>query len=269
LTFLSEKYPEDFETVKKVFDWFDSSLIIIPSETKPSGIAHLLDMNAKIKDFANKLIPSLNTGITKIEVEKEKINDLGVKNDIAIDEITEHLKTTPDTVSILLNRKTGGEVCFALEDGEVIAKRMVTNHINNTGNNVSFNMEQESDGTKRLIDYIPALESIIDDNRVYLIDEIEKSIHPITIKEIIKKLSLDENIKGQLIFTTHESNLLDQEILRPDEIWFAQKDRDGASRLYSLSDFKIHHTIDIENGYLDGRYGGIPFLSNLKDLNWE
>ena len=86
---------------------------------------------------------------------------------------------------------------------------------------------------------------------------------------VISKISLDKNIKGQLIFTTHETSLLNQEILRPDEIWFAQKDIDGSTKLYSLSDFKIHHTIDIENGYLKGRFGGIPFLSNLKDLNWD
>ena len=98
--------------------------------------------------------------------------------------------------------------------------------------------------------------------------KIKTAINPITIKEIVTKLALDEQVKGQLIFSTHESNLLDQNILRPDEIWFAQKDLDGSSKIYSLSDFKIHNTIDIENGYLKGRFGGIPFLGNLKDLNW-
>jgi hypothetical protein len=88
------------------------------------------------------------------------------------------------------------------------------------------------------------------------------------IKDIIRKISESENAKGQLIFTTHESCLLDQSIFRPDEIWFAQKDVEQATQLYPLSDFNIHKTANIENGYLDGRYGGIPFLSNLKDLNW-
>jgi AAA15 family ATPase/GTPase len=75
--------------------------------------------------------------------------------------------------------------------------------------------------------------------------------------------------KGQLIFSTHESNLLDQDIFRPDEIWFTEKNKQGATELYALSEFKEHHTIDIRKGYLNGRYGGIPFLGNLKDLNWE
>ena len=101
-----------------------------------------------------------------------------------------------------------------------------------------------------------------------LIDEVERSLHPILIKEIITKLSESETAKGQLVFTTHESCLLDQDILRPDEIWFAQKDQDQATQFYPLSDFNIHKTANIENGYLNGRYGGIPFLSNLKDLHW-
>ena len=75
--------------------------------------------------------------------------------------------------------------------------------------------------------------------------------------------------QGQLIFSTHESNLLDQDIFRPDEIWFAEKNKEGATEVYALSEFKEHHTIDIRKGYLNGRYGGIPFLGNLKDLNWE
>ncbi|MDR0863352.1 MAG: ATP-binding protein [Candidatus Symbiothrix sp.] len=270
LTFLSKKYPDEFRDVKNVYDWFDTMLVIISPEAKPGGIAHILDIDVKIKEFANKLIPSLNTGISKIEIEKKKAEEFVSKNDIKVlKEITDDLKNEPNAISVFNNQETGDEVCFTIEDGEVITKRLVTNHINNEGNKVPFTLGEESDGTRRLIDYIPALEGVIDANRVYLIDEIERSIHPITIKEIIKKLSLDENVKGQLIFTTHESNLLDQEILRPDEIWFAQKDIDGASKLYSLSDFKIHNTIDIENGYLNGRYGGIPFLSNLKDLNWE
>ncbi len=145
----------------------------------------------------------------------------------------------------------------------------MTTHLNDKGEEVEFSIGMESDGTKRLIDYIPALNGIINDESVYLIDEIERSIHPITIKEIISKISLDSSAKGQLIFTTHESSLLDQDILRPDEIWFAQKDIDGSSKLYSLSDYNIHNTANIENGYLNGRYGGIPFLSNLRDLNWH
>lgn len=134
----------------------------------------------------------------------------------------------------------------------------------------SFNVgEEESDGTIRLLDFIPAFKDMVSEKKVYVIDEIERSIHPLLIKELINKFSNDDKTNGQLIFTTHESNLLDQEIFRQDEIWFVEKDKNGCSDIYSLSDFKNHHTIDIRKGYLTGRYGSIPFLANLQDLNWH
>jgi len=103
---------------------------------------------------------------------------------------------------------------------------------------------------------------------VVVIDEIECNIHPMLIKELIAKFSFDESTQGQLIFSTHETSLLDQDIFRPDEIWFTEKKADGCTDLYSLSAFHVHHTIDIRRGYFAGRYGAIPFLGNLRDLNW-
>jgi AAA15 family ATPase/GTPase len=130
-------------------------------------------------------------------------------------------------------------------------------------------LEEESDGTVRLLDFVPAFKNLISSEKVYIVDEIERSIHPLLIKELVKKFSLDNKTRGQLIFTTHESNLLDQEIFRQYEIWFVEKDLNGSTDLYSLSDFKEHKTIDIRKGYLNGRYGSIPFLGNLEDLKWH
>jgi AAA15 family ATPase/GTPase len=270
ITFLSKLYPKEFKSIRTAYEWFDNTLVIIKPDDKPEGIAHVLDKVATIKEFANKFIPSLNTGISGIEIEKKKFEELfGNNGDTTLKKkMIEELKSHPDKLSLLKNKRTGEEISIVYENDEVFAKRIVTKHQNAFGLNTEFNLGQESDGTRRLIDYIPAFQGIINDNKVYIIDEIERSIHPMTIKEIMTKLTLDKKVKGQLIFTTHESNLLDQSILRPDEVWFAQKDFDGSSKIYSLSDFKIHNTINVENGYLKGRFGGIPFLSNLKDLNW-
>lgn len=270
LSFLNSKYETEFIDVSNAFNWFEEKLIIIKPDAKPGGIADILDKNKNLKTFSNDLITSLYTGISKIDVIKERFNEFAKDADKKqIKEIIEEVKKTPDKVTVLAHSETGEEATLVLENNELFIKRLITSHKNNLGDFINFSIGMESDGTKRLIDYLPAIDGIISQDKVYIIDEIERSIHPITIKEIIKKISLDEEAKGQLIFTTHESCLLDQEILRPDEIWFAQKDIDGASKLYSLSEFNIHNTANIENGYLNGRYGGIPFLSNLKDLNWH
>ena len=72
--------------------------------------------------------------------------------------------------------------------------------------------------------------------------------------------------QSQLIMTTHESNLLDQELLRRDEIWFAEKDPAGATHIYSLMDFKVRNDLEIRKHYLQGRFGAVPFLGNLENL---
>ena len=80
----------------------------------------------------------------------------------------------------------------------------------------------------------------------------------------------NQNTKGQLIFTSHESNLLDLDIFRQDEIWFVEKDnKSGDTKMYSLSEFKPRYDLDIRKGYLKGRFGAIPFLAKLHDLNWD
>ncbi|MDR2642588.1 MAG: AAA family ATPase [Planctomycetaceae bacterium] len=267
LTYLSKKFPDDFATVKQAYSWFINQLVVITVRTEAKGITKLLASNTKTKEFINKFISSLNTGINQLEVKKVERNYFNQED---INKIVADLKNRkPNTWTIFTCHETGELLTLSLENGEVVIRKLTANHVSNTGEHVEFGLEQESDGTKRLIDYIPALEKIINKEIVCLIDEIERSIHPLTIKEMIKKLSWNENMKGQLIFTTHESYLLDQKIFRPDEIWFVQKDKDGSSRFYSLSDYKINHSVDIENGYLNGRFGGIPFLSNLKDLNWQ
>ena len=279
LSFLNAKYQTEFIDVSNVCHWFDKNLIILYPNSKPSGLPQEIDKNNDFKSFINNFISTLNVGISNISIAKGRLNDFldsaGIIGEIpiidekVIREFIDNIKKNPNQILNVENSKTGDEVTFVVENDEVISKRIIIAHSSKKGYPIPFFTNMESDGTKRLLDYLPALYQIINEEKVYLIDEIERSIHPLTIKEIMSKLSLDEAAKGQLIFTTHESCLLDQEILRPDEIWFAQKDIDGASKLYSLSDFNVHHTANIENGYLNGRYGGIPFLSNLKDLNWH
>ncbi|WP_187294750.1 AAA family ATPase [Chitinophaga pinensis] len=272
ISFLSTKYEKEFPDIARVVNWFRYDLIVISPDAKPGEIADILDIDQDMKTFANEFLPSLNTGVSNIEVVREnffeKVNIETPEMHETLAQLIERMKDLPDGV-IPMPHLSRDELSFVKEGEKLVIKKLVTNHKTITGKNVPFNVSLESDGTRRLIDYIPAFQDIIHQERVYIIDEIERSIHPLTIKEIIRKISHDPQAKGQMIFTTHESNLLDQDILRTDEIWFAQKDLGGASKLYSLSDYKVHSTINIENGYLNGRYGGIPFLSNLRDLNWN
>lgn len=256
-----------FEPFKNALDWFERSLELILPFSRPGGMAIRLEKDKAFHQFAVDIMRSFNTGIHDIQVKTIPIEEFfGEDNKQEAERIAAELRARPGNGKFI--RTQWEEAVFVLENNLPVTKRIELTHVEDNGA-TQFLLSEESDGTRRLLDYIPALFNAVNREKVFFIDEIERSIHPLLIKELIRKFSHDPNIKGQLIFSTHESNLLDQDIFRPDEIWFAEKNKQGATQLYALSEFKEHHTIDIRKGYLNGRYGGIPFLGNLKDLNWE
>ena len=149
-------------------------------------------------------------------------------------------------------------------------KKLLIEHSDKKDAGVQFSLYEESDGTKRVIEYLSMIFEILSPkfNGVYLVDEIERSIHPHLLKEMLKKLVDSEEITGQLIFTTHESNLLDLDLFRQDEIWLTEKNESGATSFSPMSDYKIRNDLDIRKGYLKGRFGASPMLGNLQNLNW-
>lgn len=128
---------------------------------------------------------------------------------------------------------------------------------------IPFSLAEESDGTQRLFDMLTVL-LCTKENAVFVIDEIDRSLHPQMTVHLIKnflKLARKKNI--QLIITTHESHLLDLTILRQDEIWFIEKNKVGASLLMPFDRFKERFDKKIEKAYLDGRYGGVPLFDSF------
>jgi AAA15 family ATPase/GTPase len=264
---MASRKNEVFDPFKKALQWFTHDLIPIMPDARPSGLILHLEEDTGFYQFATNVMQAFNTGIKSIEVDTIPIEDfLGEDDKQQAEKITAELKANPGKIKPLITAQE--EILFVLRNGKAMAKRLYFLH-DTDGGEAKFSAAEESDGTRRLLDYLPAFYAAIKAKRVYLVDEIERSIHPLLIKELINKFSHDVHTQGQLIFSTHESNLLDQDIFRPDEIWFAEKNKEGATEVYALSEFKEHHTIDIRKGYLNGRYGGIPFLGNLKDLNWE
>ena len=244
------------------------SLEIFTPKSITGIVPHLLDKNPDFEKLVNETIPQMKTGISKLVVKKEIVSEDEIKGNIELQQIAKRAKAQPGTPSAKIDSQNGDTVNYVFEDGAFYVKTLVGIHNKLDGTEVEMTMISESDGTRRLIEYMPLFYAVTKQGGVFIVDEIERSMHPILIKDIIQKLSESNTAKGQLIFTTHESGLLDQNIFRPDEIWFAQKDSEQATQLYPLSDYNIHKTANIENGYLIGRYGGIPFLSNLKDLHW-
>lgn len=249
------------------YEFFTSDLFVLFPMGKLTSLAPSLFNFKGFYTFANDLINHLDTGVTQlgfnsIEIERfyganeqDKIDDIKRK----LDKGEEHIPDSSNSNTIVVK-----------EGNEYFVKKLVAYHIGEDGK-VEYDLDDESDGTLRLLDFFPALYLIlISDTASIIIDEIDRSIHPALLKQVLRKiLTQEKSFRGQLIFTTHESNLLDFDLFRQDEIWFANKGKSGNTELYSLSEFDVRADLDWKKGYLNGRFGAIPFLAGLDELNWH
>jgi AAA15 family ATPase/GTPase len=268
LRLLKDLNIESLPDILKAYSWFEDGIDILLPGSKPPDFTKDIITDNEFRTFANEMLQAFDTGAKEFDTVSKKAVEFFSESQIhEIKNNIEDVKSDPEKKISIVNVNSGEDAVLENKNGEVYVTRLALKH-GNGENSVKFLLNEESDGTKRLIDYIPFFMGIIYEDKTYFVDEIERSIHPLIVKTLVSKFSELENTKGQLIFTTHESNLLDQKIFRSDEIWFVEKNHKGESEFYPLSDFKEHHTIDISKGYLNGRYGAIPFLGNLKDLNW-
>jgi AAA15 family ATPase/GTPase len=148
------------------------------------------------------------------------------------------------------------------------AFRLTTYHKGVDGKHVVFEIPDESEGTERMIDLLPAFFELTNptSNKVFFIDELDRSLHTHLTRALVESFleSRTTESRAQLLFTTHDPLLLDQELLRRDEIWFIDKLEDGHSRLTALSDFKgIRYDKDIRKNYLLGRFAGLSPIRRL------
>lgn len=127
----------------------------------------------------------------------------------------------------------------------------------------TLNMTEESDGTNSYFKLIGIIKKVLEQGTLLIADEIDAHLHPLLTKHLISMFNSEElNPRGaQLLFTSHNTNLLDLDILRRDQIWFTEKDEQtAATDLFSLYDFSVRKDAKVERSYLIGRYGAIPFI---------
>jgi AAA15 family ATPase/GTPase len=258
-----EQYPE----IQAAYRWFRDKLYVIYPVSRYLDLVSKIIDNKPFRDFTNEIMPRLDTGVSSVEVEKIPFDIFFGEDDQELkEEIREELKKGADR--FVLQAPRNQIAVIKEDDGELSVNKIITRHKGAGNKPFDFQLDEESDGTRRLFDLLPAVELLINEEAVFFIDEIGRSLHPALLKTFLE-LFMSRKTRGQLIFTTHESNLLDLKIFRQDEIWFMEKDQTGSSKAYSLSEFKPRYDLDIRKGYLNGRFGAIPFLGNLKDLNWE
>lgn len=266
----ADLYKENVElsVLKNVYNWFDLQLDINYPDNPITNYSYFITKK-NIEEISD-IISAFGTGISKFNIVEMSI-DTVLQNIPApilknvMKELEKHRKPKIKN-SLILKRKKEFFIFDVDKDDEVSVKTIEFQHINTTA---LFRLSEESDGTARLLDLIEVLLSD-NKNKVYVIDEIDRCLHPqLTYKFVESYLNISKNSQRQLIVTTHESHLLDFDLLRRDEIWFVDKDKNGHSSMYSLEAYNERFDKKIDKAYLEGRYGGVPVFSSIFPVKGE
>lgn len=271
--FLNEYYKKGIQKIinstrdrmlPSIFFFFGRLHVIYP-HTEYGGLH--ADFNSGSIDYLEN-ISNFDTGISGFSFKEISISKFSeecieyVDQELRKDEINE-VELTYDGDDYIFKKN---------KNGNIKAQKLMSVHNLKNGNSIDFDLTNESDGTKRLLDLLPVLSMSskskdLELPSVFIIDEFDRSLHPLLSRKFFKMfLSLEYGKKkDQLIVTTHESGLLDNQLLRRDEIWFTQKEHDQSTRLYSLSEYSTRFDKDIEKAYLQGRFGAIPNLVAMKN----
>ncbi len=254
--------------LQAVTRWFERALHLVKPDEGPGALGPMLADDADFATFAGDFLRHASTGVEHLHVDKKEITEEQLRS-ILPDELVNHaLKELEENQSSCIKLPDHSELLIERSKEDHFYQISIhAAHQRGDGKVISFNLSEESDGTRRLLDLMPALHRLQKQDAVFVIDEIDRSMHPMLVWKFMEFFLRGCNQRSrQVIVTTHESNLLDLDLLRRDEIWFVEKDQHGATTLYPLTDFKVRQDLEIRKHYLQGRFGAVPFLGDLDRL---
>jgi len=241
--FLSTAVKLNSKQLKPIHDWFKSTLRVASINGFTESYSAKLCTNEKTKKEVLRFLKSADIDIDDIKVETEKFS-------------VEHL---PEAMPA----EVKNQIVESVKDREIY--NISTLHKTADGTVVEFDFDDESNGTQKLFSFSGPWLDVLEKGHVLFIDELNDSLHPTIVKFLVQLFhsSITNPNNAQLIFTTHETSILDQGIFRRDQIWFCEKDREQSTHLYPLTDFSPRKGREnIKEGYLTGRYGALPFVKN-------
>ncbi|MHB8855287.1 MAG: AAA family ATPase [Bellilinea sp.] len=249
--FLSVAAQFNSEIATKVLSWFKSLNVIsgLDDDTYSGFTIRLFSENPKYQASIRALIQESDLGIDDMVAERTSKNDPKA-----------FPKNIPQEIKDLILKQIKGDELVTIKS---VHQR---NCGNNTKDKVVFYMAEESEGTQKFIVLTGPILDTLSNGKVLVIDEIEARLHTLLTRKLIALFNSSEtNPKhAQLIFATHDTNLLSNKFFRRDQFWFVEKDEFGASHLYSLAELKVRNDELFEKDYLLGRYGGIPIFGEVR-----
>ncbi|MEO7590191.1 MAG: ATP-binding protein [Byssovorax sp.] len=255
-------------------DWFQQGLMVVgPSDPYARLVSELFE-NSSLRAFYGHMLSAMGTGVNGVSVLKEQ--DPGLNQ--LVRDLDEPALLGRGKNRFLNIFRSGpalpGQDFHVEENGEGMSRlNLILEHSTRSGSTVAFPLTEESDGTQRLLHLLPVLFHRTK-GQCTVIDELDRSLHTSLTRRFVEEfMAMASGALSQLIFTTHDTNLLNGRLLPPGSIWFVEKDDDGASHLHSLAEYpaaQLEHLLEhLEEGYLQGRFGAIPFLAHRDNLGWQ
>ena len=253
--------------LKEIYYWIKYGLDINYPDRPISDYSYMA--NTENVEEICRIISAFGTGITNFEMVDVPIEKIvsqlpkQIRNDLLsnLEKRTIEMKNNDNRkgIGIIMRINKDFFILNVDKSEEVTCKTIQFSH---GERNVLFNLAEESDGTVRVLDLLEILLS--GENKTYVVDELDRCLHPsLTYKFVETFLQIAAKSNIQLIVTTHESRLMDFDLLRRDEIWFVNKKKSGESDIYSLEEYNERFDKKIDKAYLEGRYGGVPVFSTV------
>lgn len=232
----------NYSNVKEVEDaflFFNKDIVVYNPEINnwTEYSIELMQKNDMMKKAFVDILQALGTGIKDVKVKLEKVKLADLQQELQI----------PDALKTLIGNQEGNRI-----EAKVVYDQFEVDL-----------MSEESAGVKRLFQMICPIIDILDQGKILICDELENSLHESVIFQIVQLFQYYKKDKfAQLIFSTHDTSLLDSDLFRRDQVWFTQLNQERATDLYSLVEIKnVRKTENLKKGYISGKYGAIPMLN--------
>jgi uncharacterized protein len=244
--FLSTAIQLNNQQLKPVFEWFQKRLVVIVGSVSLNAALTLKLLDQP--DGKERLLPFLreaDSGIADVEIQREPI---------------------PAGSGFMMSAGPIPLIEQPQPNAPLQLVRVTFSHPSTDGESVKFDLLEESNGTQALFRSAGAWLNVFTNGEVLVFDEIDTSLHPLLTRFLIEQFHSEESNPNaaQLIFSTHDTTLLDLELFRRDQLWFVEKQKDACTRLFPLIEFSPRNDEVIERGYLRGRFGALPVLSHTK-----
>lgn len=255
--------PDDF---RSPIEWFRDDLCLVSPTSAPQNMLSAYQ-NDRIRQIAADLLTAA-TGVSQMVMEAKPMTKESLSEALPPEhreQVLADLARAGNAATLVIGSRGHREEIGLLKDASgdgYVRMEMRAEHPVEGGKSGRLRLTDESDGTQRLVQLIPLLYLLLEQHKVVVIDEIERSMHPLLCQAFLKYF-LHAGNAGQLLLMTHADGLLDDQLLRRDEVWFVEKDTASRSHLYALDEYRKRTQATLREYYFQGRYGAIPFGFNV------